>query len=62
MFCRNPSVAIEKKNKEKLRKANLKEVCGKILKASIHQHITQFWYQTDLSFNLVKIEKFSKYD
>ena len=37
MFCRNPAAAIEKRKKEKLRQANIKEACDKNLKASIHQ-------------------------
>jgi len=34
MFYRNPVAAIEKRNKEKLRQANMKEACDKNLKAS----------------------------
>jgi len=29
MFCRNPTTAIEKRKKEKLRQANIKEACDK---------------------------------
>jgi len=58
MFCRNPAVAIEKRKKEKLRQANIKETCDKNLKATVHQYITRFWYQGGLSFNLVKLKSF----
>ncbi|XP_027932739.1 uncharacterized protein LOC114188342 [Vigna unguiculata] len=58
MFCRNPAAAIEKRKKEKLRQANIKEACDKNLKASVHQYIARFWYQAGLSFNLVKLKSF----
>ncbi|XP_027905788.1 uncharacterized protein LOC114165342 [Vigna unguiculata] len=58
MFCRNPAAAIEKRKKEKLRQANVKEACDKNLKASVHQYIARFWYQAGLSFNLVKLKSF----
>ncbi|XP_027927787.1 uncharacterized protein LOC114184671 [Vigna unguiculata] len=58
MFCRNPVAAIEKRKKEKLRQANIKEACDKNLKASVHQYIARFWYQAGLSFNLVKLKSF----
>ena len=58
MFCRNPTAAIEKRKKEKLRQANIKEACDKNLKASVHQYIARFWYQVGLSFYLVKLKSF----
>jgi len=58
MFYRNPTATIEKRKKEKLRQANIKEACDKNLKASIHQYIARFWYQAGLSFNLVKLKSF----
>ena len=58
MFCRNPTTAIEKRKKKRLRQANIKEACDKNLKASIHQYIAPFWYQADLSFNLVNLKSF----
>jgi len=36
MCFRNPSAAIEKRKREKLRQASIKEVCDKNLKASVH--------------------------
>ena len=58
MFCRNSIAAIEKRNKEKLRQANIKEACDKNLKALVHQYIARFWYQASLSFYLVKLKSF----
>lgn len=58
MFCRNPASAIEKRKKEKLRQANIKEACDKNLKASLYQYIARFWYQAGLSFNLVRLKSF----
>jgi len=36
MFYRNPSAAIEKRKKEKLKQASIKEAYNKNLKASVH--------------------------
>jgi len=58
MFCRNPTTAIEKRKKEKIRQANIKEACDKNLKASVHQYIARFWYQAGLSFNFMKLKSF----
>ena len=58
MFCRNPPSAISKRQKDKLRQANIKELCDKNLKAYVHQYIARFWYQADLLFNLVKLNSF----
>lgn len=58
MFCRNPPSAISKRQKDKLRQANIKELCDKTLKADVHQYIGHFWYQVGLSFNLVKLNSF----
>jgi len=58
MFCRNPPSEISKRQKDKLRQANIKELCDKTLKADVHQYIARFWYQAGLSFNLVKLNSF----
>jgi len=61
MFCRNSTVAIEKRKKEKLRQANIKEACDKFkgLGSSIYCSIL---VPSMLVIQPCEIEKFSRYD
>lgn len=58
LFCRKPETAIERRNKEKLRQANIREACDKEARVRVHQYIARFWYQAGLSFNLIKLKSF----
>jgi len=49
---------IDKRKKEKLRQANIKEAWDKNLKTSANQYIVRFWYRTGLSFNFVRLKSF----